>query len=132
MIDNGSRNFNFEDVHIEGASRIAEAVAKYDVDRFVHVSSYNVDPNSPSRFFQTKVSVSGGKSNCRKVLTVAMQAKGEEIVRSIFPETTLVRPAPMFGWEDKLLNKFAGETQIWASNHLQQRIRPVHVSNRPI
>ncbi len=33
------RNFSLEDVHIEGAERIAEAVAKYDVDRFIHVSS---------------------------------------------------------------------------------------------
>ena len=40
---------------MEGAERIAEAVAKYDVDRFVHVSSYNADKNSPSEFFRTKV-----------------------------------------------------------------------------
>ena len=49
------RNFDLEDVHVEGAERIAEAVAKYDVDRFIHVSSHNVDKNSPSEFFRTKV-----------------------------------------------------------------------------
>lgn len=49
------RNFDLEDVHVEGAERIAEAVARYDVDRFIHVSSYNADPNSPSEFFSTKV-----------------------------------------------------------------------------
>jgi uncharacterized protein YbjT (DUF2867 family) len=49
------RNFALEDVHVEGAERIADAVAKYDVDRFIHVSSYNADPNSPSEFFSTKV-----------------------------------------------------------------------------
>jgi NADH dehydrogenase (ubiquinone) 1 alpha subcomplex subunit 9 len=42
-------------VHVEGTERIAEAVAKYDVDRFIHVSSYNADANSPSEFFRTKV-----------------------------------------------------------------------------
>src|SRR4051794_2837548 len=52
---NGLRNFSLEDVHVEGAERIAEAVAKYDVDRFIHVSSYNADPNSTSEFFSTKV-----------------------------------------------------------------------------
>lgn len=52
---NRSRNFDLEDVHVEGAERIADAVAKYDVDRFIHVSSYNADPNSPSEFFRTKV-----------------------------------------------------------------------------
>lgn len=45
-----------EDVHVEGAERIAEAVAKYDVDRFIHVSSYNADVNSTSEFYKTKVS----------------------------------------------------------------------------
>lgn len=49
------RNFSLEDVHIEGTERIAEAVAKYDVDRFIHVSSHSVDPNSPSEFLRTKV-----------------------------------------------------------------------------
>lgn len=50
-----NRNFDLEDVHVEGAERIAEAVAKYDVDRFIHVSSYNADVNSESEFFRTKV-----------------------------------------------------------------------------
>ena len=50
-----TRNFSLEDVHVEGAERIAEAVAKYDVDRFIHVSSYNADVNSPSEFYATKV-----------------------------------------------------------------------------
>jgi NADH dehydrogenase (ubiquinone) 1 alpha subcomplex subunit 9 len=49
------RNFDLEDVHVEGAERIADAVAKYDVDRFIHISSYNADANSPSEFFRTKV-----------------------------------------------------------------------------
>lgn len=103
------RNFTFDDVHVEGAARIAEAVAKYDVDRFVHVSSHNADKDSPSAFFRTK-------------------GQGEEVVRNIFPETTIVRPAAMFGWEDRLLNRFAGERSIWASNRLRELLRPVHVS----
>lgn len=49
------RNFTLEDVHVEGTERIAEAVAKYDVDRYIHVSSHNADINSPSEFFRTKV-----------------------------------------------------------------------------
>lgn len=49
------RNFSLEDVHVEGTERIAEAVAKYDVDRYIHVSSHNADVNSPSEFFATKV-----------------------------------------------------------------------------
>jgi NADH dehydrogenase (ubiquinone) 1 alpha subcomplex subunit 9 len=71
------------------------------------VSSHSADKNSPSEFYRTK-------------------AQGEEIVRSIFPETTLVRPAPMFGWEDKLLNKLASPGNLFTSNALEQRLWPVH------
>ncbi|KAI9717245.1 MAG: hypothetical protein M1828_007266 [Chrysothrix sp. TS-e1954] len=102
-----TKNFDFEDVHVEGTERIAEACAKYDIDRFVQVSSYNADPRSPSKFFSTK-------------------GRGEEVARSIFPETTIVRPAPMFGWEDRLLNRFAGHPSIWSSNHLREKSWPVH------
>lgn len=104
-----SRNFSLEDVHVEGAERIAEAVAKYDIDRFIHMSSYNAIKDSSSEFFRTK-------------------ARGEEVVRSIFPETTIVRPAPCFGFEDNLLHKVAGVTNLITSNHMRERFWPVHVS----
>lgn len=103
------RNFDLEDVNVEGAERIAEAVAKYDIDRFIHMSSYNADKNSSSAFYRTK-------------------GRGEEVVRSIFPETTIVRPAPVFGFEDKLLHKLAGQANLFTSNHMQERFWPVHVS----
>ena len=86
--DYTTKNFDFEDVHVDGAHRIAEAVAKYDVDRFVHVSSLSAFADSPSEFYRTK-------------------ARGEQVVREVFPETTIVRPAPMFGFEDKLLHRLA-------------------------
>lgn len=47
-------------------------------------------------------------------------------MRSIFPETTIVRPAPMFGFEDRLLHRLAGVTNI-TSNHMQEKYWPVHV-----
>ncbi|PGH26613.1 NADH-ubiquinone oxidoreductase 40 kDa subunit, mitochondrial [Polytolypa hystricis UAMH7299] len=102
-----TKNFDYGDVHVDGVERIAEAVAKYDVDRFIHVSSYNADPNSPSEFFRTK-------------------ARGEQIARSIYPETTIVRPARMFGFEDRLLHKLAGVANVFTSNHMQERYWPVH------
>lgn len=50
-----TKNFSLFDVNVESVERIAEACAKYDVDRFIHLSSYNADLNSPSEFFRTKV-----------------------------------------------------------------------------
>ncbi|KAK8091658.1 NADH-ubiquinone oxidoreductase 40 kDa subunit [Apiospora hydei] len=102
-----TKNFSLEDVHVEGTERICEALAKYDVDRYVHVSSYNADPNSPSEFFRTK-------------------GLGEQVARSIFPETTIVRPAPVFGFEDNLLIKLANPSVQFTSNNMQERYRPVH------
>lgn len=49
------RNFSYTDVHVDGTERIVEAAAKYDVDRFIHVSSHNARRDSPSEFFATKV-----------------------------------------------------------------------------
>lgn len=104
-----TKNFTLEDVHVEGAERIAEAVAKYDVDRFIHVSSYNAADglDSPSEFFRTK-------------------ALGEAAVRDIYPETTIVRPAPMFGFEDNLLIRLAGVYNLFTANNMQERYWPVH------
>ncbi|KAK6516604.1 NADH-ubiquinone oxidoreductase 40 kDa subunit [Arthrobotrys conoides] len=105
--DYETKNFNFWDVHVEGTQRIAEAVAKYDVDRYIHVSSHNADLDSPSAFFRTK-------------------AEGELEARAIFPETTIVRPARVWGEEDRLLLFHAQKRYLITSNNLQERFRPVH------
>ncbi|KAK5107225.1 NADH-ubiquinone oxidoreductase 40 kDa subunit [Meristemomyces frigidus] len=106
--DYPTKNFDFESVHVEGTRRIADAVAKYDVDRFIHVSSHSVDPRSPSEFYRTKY-------------------QSEQVAREIFPETTIVRPAPMFGFEDRLLHRLARAKNILSSNNMEERFNPVHV-----
>jgi len=103
-----TKNFSFYDVHVDGVERIAEMVAKYDVDRFIHLSTYNADLESPSQFYKTK-------------------AESEIAARNIFPETTIVRPSKMYGFEDNFLHKHAGTTNLIVSNHLRERIYPVHV-----
>ncbi|KAJ9611588.1 Protein-lysine N-methyltransferase efm5 [Cladophialophora chaetospira] len=105
--DYPTKNFSLWDVNVEGTERIAEAVAKYDVDRFIQVSSYNADENSPSEFFRSK-------------------AQGEKVARQLFPETTIVRPAPLFGFEDNLLHRLAGVTNFLTVNNMQERFNPVH------
>nr|POF15051.1 nadh-ubiquinone oxidoreductase 40 kda subunit, mitochondrial [Quercus suber] len=106
--DYSTKNFDLEDVHVEGTHRIASAVAKYDVDRFIQVSSHSVHPQSPSEFYRTKY-------------------RSEQVAREIFPETTLVRPAPMFGFEDRLLHRLARASNILTSNNMSERFWPVHV-----
>ncbi|KAJ4348302.1 Protein-lysine N-methyltransferase efm5 [Didymosphaeria variabile] len=106
--DYPTKNFDLEDVHVEGTERIVEAVAKYDIDRYVHVSSHSASLDSPSEFYRTK-------------------AQGEQVARNIYPETTIVRPAPMFGFEDRLLNRLAGATNVLTSNWMQEYLYPTHV-----
>ena len=36
-----------------------------------------------------------------------VQAEGEKVVREFFPNSTIMRPGPMWGKEDKLLGKIA-------------------------
>ncbi|KAK1064251.1 Protein-lysine N-methyltransferase efm5 [Friedmanniomyces endolithicus] len=105
--DYETKNFDFDSVHVEGTRRIAEAVAKYDVDRFVQVSSHSANPQSPSKFYRTKY-------------------QGEQVAKEIFPETTVVRPAPMFGFEDRLLHRLANATNLLSCNNMQERFWPVH------
>ncbi|KAG9790941.1 NADH-ubiquinone oxidoreductase 40 kDa subunit, mitochondrial [Exophiala dermatitidis] len=102
-----TKNYSLWDANVESVERIAEACAKYDVDRFIHVSSYNADPNSPSEFFRVK-------------------AQGEQVARQLFPETTIVRPAPVFGFEDNLLHRLARVTNLFTVNGMQERFWPVH------
>lgn len=64
----------------------------------------------------------------RSIFIDSNQARGEAVVRQIFPETTIVRPAPLFGFEDRLLHKLAGVTNVFTSNNMQERYWPVHVN----
>ncbi|KAF1825136.1 NAD(P)-binding protein [Dissoconium aciculare CBS 342.82] len=105
--DYPTKNFSLEDVHVEGTRRIADAVAKYDVDRFIHMSSHSVHPESPSEFYRTKW-------------------QSEQVAREIFPETTIVRPAPAFGFEDRLLHRLAKASNMLVANDMQERFWPVH------
>ncbi|CAG2011884.1 unnamed protein product, partial [Fusarium graminearum] len=105
--DYPTKNFSLEDVHVEGTERIVEAVCKYDVDRYIHVSSHSANSQSTSEFYRTK-------------------GRAEEVARSLFPETTIVRPAPIFGFEDNLLLKLAGVTNLFTSNNMQEKFYPVH------
>ena len=53
--------------------------------RFVQVSHLNASPDSASKFYASKY-------------------EGEQLVKEAFPDATIIRPATMFGHEDKLLN----------------------------
>jgi NADH dehydrogenase (ubiquinone) 1 alpha subcomplex subunit 9 len=83
-----SRNFTFDDVHVKAAGTIARIASEFKVPRLVHVSHLNASLDTPSLFYASK-------------------ARGEDAVRDAFPDATIVRPGPLYGYEDKLLNSIA-------------------------
>ncbi|CCG80684.1 putative NADH-ubiquinone oxidoreductase 39 kDa subunit [Taphrina deformans PYCC 5710] len=106
--DYETKNFSFDAVHHQATQRIAEACAKYDVDRFVQVSAIGADENSPSQFLRTK-------------------ALAEKAATNIYPETTIVRPAAMYGLEDRFMNSLATATTLLTTNHMNEIVRPTYV-----
>jgi len=95
-------------VHVTGAKSIAHIARESGVSKFIHVSHLNASMDSTSKFYRSK-------------------AEGEIAVKEAFSDATIVRPAAMFGYEDRLLNNMAIWPIWWKLNHGQTKIRPVHV-----
>jgi NADH dehydrogenase len=111
---NKSVNWSYHDVHVKCAYRLAKISKEAGVPRFIHVSALGADEDSPSELLRTK-------------------AEGEVMVRAIFPESTILRPAPMFGREDHFLNRLVLITKHWPINPIirggGQKIQPVYVGD---
>jgi uncharacterized protein YbjT (DUF2867 family) len=79
-------------IHVEGARRVALAAQRHGVMRLIHISALGASPTSPSISDRTK-------------------AEGEQAVRAVFPEATIVRPSLTFGENDHFFNRFAAMTR---------------------
>ena len=90
MISMSSESFGRATLTCRAPGLIASVAAESNTPRLVHVSHLNASPTSPSEFYRSKY-------------------QGERAVRDAFPEATIVRPAPLFGAEDWLLNAMARE-----------------------
>ena len=75
-------------MHVTGAKSIAHIAQESGVSKFIHVSHLNASLDSTSEFYMAK-------------------AEGEIAVKEAFTDATIVRPAVMFGYEDRLLNNMA-------------------------
>lgn len=89
-----TRNFSFYDANVVSAATIAMAAKECGVERLIHVSSAAASPDSPSGFSRSK-------------------ALGEQTVRDIFPEATILRPCVLFGRQDFFLNRYAFIHRYW-------------------
>lgn len=81
-------NWSYEGVHIDLAEKIARISVEEGVTALVHTSALSANKRSISDWSRSK-------------------AHGEEAVRAVCPGATIVRPAHIFGPEDRFLNLFA-------------------------
>ncbi|KAJ2997566.1 39kDa subunit of ndufa9, NADH:ubiquinone oxidoreductase [Globomyces sp. JEL0801] len=111
-----TKNFSYDQVHHEGARRLARIAKENGVSKFIHVSALNADVDSPSAFLRSK-------------------ALGEIAVREEFPEATIVRPGWVYGHEDRFWNKmgwfskWAPFSFILAPDGGHATMRPVYVND---
>lgn len=134
----GSRsriNYSFEDTNVTTARTIARISKEAGVKGFIHMSAMAANLNSKSEWSRTK-------------------AKGETAVRLEFPEAVrqrqiisflestqfrmillqiIVRPATVFGPEDKFLNLVGSAVEhlpfLPMINKGRNRVQPVHCSD---
>uniref|UniRef100_A0A1A9UR98 NADH dehydrogenase [ubiquinone] 1 alpha subcomplex subunit 9, mitochondrial n=1 Tax=Glossina austeni TaxID=7395 RepID=A0A1A9UR98_GLOAU len=118
-----TKNFKFKDVHVDGARRIARICREMGVERLIHVSALNVDPEPESHI------ISGGSKFLRS------KRLGEQAVFEEFPKATIIRPADIYGSEDRFLRYYAHiwrrqlrGTPLWFSGERTVK-QPVYVSD---
>jgi NADH dehydrogenase len=78
----------FENIHIEGTHKVANAARICGVKRFLHMSALGTRPAAASRYHRSKWAA-------------------EEIVRQSGLEYTIFRPSLIYGREDHFVNLFA-------------------------
>jgi len=81
-------NFTVEQANVDIPRTIAELCKEMQIDNLIHVSAFGASPDSNSEWSRTKYA-------------------GEMAVKEVFPWATIIRPTPLFGSEDRLLNWYA-------------------------
>lgn len=110
-----TKNFTIEQVHIESAQKLAKIARQAGVENFVHFSAIGASKDSKSRLLRAK-------------------ALGEEAVLAEFPDATIIRPASIFGFEDRFYTRIGRFMRLclgWQPvvNAGESIVRPVYVGD---
>lgn len=116
-------NFTFDEVHVEGARRLARICREAGVERFIHLSALNASANPEP------ILLSNGSQYLRS------KYFGELAVREEFPEATIIRPSDVYGSEDRFLSLYASNWRhqmrgvpLWKNGEATEK-QPVYVSD---
>lgn len=109
-----NKNYTFEDTLVSIPQTIARISREAGVKAFIHMSALSADPNSKSRWARCK-------------------ARGEEVVRQEFGDAIIIRPADVFGHEDRFLNYIGNAAEMFPviplTNYGRTKCQPVHSSD---
>jgi uncharacterized protein YbjT (DUF2867 family) len=78
----------FSNIHAKGAESIAKIASQLNIKQFIHVSALGIDKARASLYIRSKLN-------------------GEKAILNAYPNATILRPAIMFGPEDKFISQFA-------------------------
>lgn len=109
-------NYDFDGVHLEGTRTLVDACVDAGVDHFIHVSCLPTTEDAPHASLRSP-------SSSLESQWMRSKLESEAIVRDAFGggaadsndvdrRFTIVRPAPMFGSEDRLLTRIAQNITI--------------------
>ncbi|KAL4224731.1 39kDa subunit of ndufa9 [Mactra antiquata] len=109
-----TRNFSFDDVHVEGARRIAKLAKEMEVERLIHVSTMNAGVRS-----RNIVNTGSG--------FLKSKGRGEQAVLEEFPEAVILRPSSFVDINDRFLNYYTSKPRLSINYGGSRRNRVVHL-----
>jgi NADH dehydrogenase (ubiquinone) 1 alpha subcomplex subunit 9 len=142
-----SSNFSFPLVHVDMARAIAEACTEEGVQKLIHVSALGASSTSSSKFYQSNAAGEAAVKAAFPTATIGappphpspLRGSGSPHVvrhaaargpRLTAAHADAVRPAVMYGWEDRLFNRMAQASQIFPFLPLvdggETQYQPVH------
>ncbi|KAA0014126.1 complex I NDUFA9 subunit family protein [Billgrantia pellis] len=105
------KHLRFEDIHVQGAARVARLSRQCGIPSLIQLSGIGVDPASRSRY-------------------VSARGRGEAAVIEAYPKAIILRPSVMFGPNDTFLSRLAELTRlpfVPLFGYGDTRLQPVHV-----
>ena len=118
-----TRNYDMYDVHVEGARKLARLAKQCNVERFIHVSCLNAEPNPTPMLLEKGSTI------------LKTKWLGECAVKEEFPEATIIRPSVVYGQEDKFITHYMHpfrrslkQIPLWEKGEKTEK-QPVHISD---